>query len=285
MNIRSSSADCYQQCPHKYYHTYENPFSGTSLPPTEALTIGNAVHHWANRFFQSAPHNRTLEQATKIVALSCAEFGLLDIEQIKMVHHHVDNLFRLESPSQIHIIGTEVEFGLNLTPEVYYHGTIDRVEITPNDTYILTDYKTGRQSANHKTQLFRYAMAINSGTKLAFGNIVFAPDKKVEKIKIIYTASPYPEIQTIPISDMMLDTTKTELLAIAKAITKDTKWKPKTSMLCGWCDHISICEKGQRYLAKQADDGMLKETAPAWANSDWQQHRIQKTDYEKNFTQ
>jgi len=106
-------------------------------------------------------------------------------------------------------------------------GKIDRIDITPEGSLEIIDYKTGKEK-NGALQLIAYVF-------LAEGLF----DKPVGKASYLYLKSGKWE-SVIP-DESLRQQMRKEILEIVDKIGMETEWNPNISKLCAYCDYIDFC--------------------------------------------
>jgi putative RecB family exonuclease len=138
--------------------------------------------------------------------------------------------------------GLERRVLFSLDPDGLYRmqGYIDRVAKTPDGTLWVHDYKTGSHKHNpgdseKEDQLSLYQVGLSqdplfkdSPIRLMWHYVAFDDD-------VI-------EIQRNPDE---LESLKSRYIQKIQTIEKAKTYEPQTSALCGWCEYLPLCPKGQ----------------------------------------
>lgn len=208
---------------------------------------GTLVHSVLESVFALAAEERTLErckstlrdlwqtvrQEEEMQGLELSEeqeaIWLAEAEQLLI------NYFKIEDPATIspHELEWWVEHAVD---KALLRGIIDRVEVTEDDEWILTDYKTGRSPSDNR--------ALGSFFGLKFYALVCWREfgHMPKALRLIHLRE--PEVITLVPTEQMLRGLERQLLAVAGAITRAHEkddWRPRQSYMCNFCSHRSIC--------------------------------------------
>jgi len=119
-------------------------------------------------------------------------------------------------------------------------GKIDRIDITPEGSLEIIDYKTGKEK-NSTLQLMAYVF-------LAEGLF----NKPVNKASYLYLKSGNWK-PVIP-DEFLRRRTREEILEIVDRIGMEAEWNPNISKLCAYCDYIDFCpdkEEVRKFITKE----------------------------------
>lgn len=277
---RHTWLETYQQCPRKYYFDV----SGEKQNPkfqTGALAVGNITHAVLEQFMAQPPAERTYKEA--MTQMEAWFDKLPPGEDIYMprVADCLKTYFQLENPADIHHVDSEITLEANLDLDgldVVLRGTIDRVAMVLDGVEI-TDYKTGAsKSDSHLTQLARYVLLWETCREQ--DSVPIFMDFPAVYVQILYLGAPKEKVR-VPVSDLDLEKERAHIAKVVKQINKchePADFKPKPSMLCGWCGYLDKCEEGQNKVALLADKGAMKDTAPSWLIHDIWAEAADKSD-------
>ncbi len=242
--LSPSRASDYKTCPQLF------KFRAIDRLPEPAdiySTKGTLVHAVLERLYLLDPDDRTLEWATSTITeiwddlKSCEEYASLELdpdeeaswlgEGLKLVA----NYFKMEDPTKV--MPYEMEWWVeHETERSLLRGIIDRVEIMPDGEWVLSDYKTGRAPSES------YALGSFFGLKF-YALVCWRTFGKMPKqLRLIHLKE--PEVITLVPTSQMLRALERQLDAIAEAILRAHQrndWRPRTSNMCSWCPHRSIC--------------------------------------------
>jgi ATP-dependent exoDNAse (exonuclease V) beta subunit len=134
-----------------------------------AITAGNILHGTMAQIFTKEDTERVLEELKQRAILTQEELKALK-QNVHQIINHPELAQLFDGSSTVYnerdIITAK---GRMLRP--------DRINIYPDDSVIITDYKTGGQSESHKTQLASYAQALREmGFKIQDSMLVYCSD-------------------------------------------------------------------------------------------------------------
>lgn len=217
-------------------------------PPTPAAAKGTLVHRALELlYFEEEGEARTegaalakLHRAVGDV-LDSEEYAPLELsgeERDKFVADAADlvsNDFRLEDPSSVRVLGTELKMsvevaGLRMT------GIIDRLEIDANGDLVVTDYKTGRAPSETYEQtrlggVHFYAFLCEQVLGL-----------RPARIQLLHLREPLA-ISAEP-SDQSIRGLQQQTTAIWSAVRRACDredFRPKPGRACSWCSFHAYC--------------------------------------------
>lgn len=244
VRLSPSRASDYKTCPQLFkFRTIDR------LPEPADIysTKGTLIHAALEQLFMQEPRDRTLEAARAHMLQvwedlkADEEYAHLQLdadEEAEWLEHGLqllENYFRVENPAavQTHEMEWWVE---HHTEEVMLRGIIDRVEVSADGDWILSDYKTGRSPSE------TYALGSFFGLKF-YALVCWRRFGKMPKLlRLIHLRE--PEIITLVPTRQMLEGLEKQLHALAHAIQRAHErddWRPRVGRLCDWCPHRAIC--------------------------------------------
>jgi RecB family exonuclease len=117
-------------------------------------------------------------------------------------------------------------------------GRIDRIDRAPDDSVIITDYKTGRprsqEDADDSLQLSLYALAAREKWGYRSERLVF---HNLDGNSAVSTQR----------TDIQLDEARLHVQEIAKQICAG-EFEPKPGFHCTWCSYRSLCPKTEKQI-------------------------------------
>ncbi len=217
-------------------------------PPSIHMTKGTIVHRCLELlFWDFEPGYRTPEVALAQIPRVRAEFAehpdytelcmsaddeVLFWEDVAVL---VLNLFRLEDPNDVKILGTELRLEADLGG-VKLRGVIDRLELAADGALVVTDYKTG--TAPRVQYEGRRLAGVHFYAFLCEATLGRRPDR----IQLLHLREP-EAIITIP-TDQSARGLQIRANAVWKAIEKaceNDDFRPNPSTLCNWCSFRQWC--------------------------------------------
>lgn len=147
----------------------------------------------------------------------------------------LENYFRIEDPAQIE--PEQIEWWVEHQAErVFLRGIIDRVEVNPDGSWVLTDYKTGRSPSDN------YALGAFFGLKFYALVCWRAFGKMPALLRLIHLRE--PETITLVPTEPMLEAMERQMEAVGRAIINayvKNDWRPRINRWCTSCTHQQIC--------------------------------------------
>jgi putative RecB family exonuclease len=145
------------------------------------------------------------------------------------------NLFRLEDPNDVKVLGTELRLEADIGG-VKVRGIIDRLELAPDGALVVTDYKTGTAP---KVQ---YEAKRMSGVHFYAAMCEATIGRRPDRIQLLHLREP-EAIITVPTDQSVRGLTmRTSAVwkAIESACERDN-FKPSPGPLCSWCSFQQWC--------------------------------------------
>lgn len=237
--VSYSQMALFQQCGLKYFFSY---IDNWREPPTAALAGGSITHDVIERLYRLPSEQRTLPAAIEILR----EYGPKFLQQseylkfaddLKMKHsvrEAVENLFALETPTELVVQPEHLEMELNIEINgVNFFGKVDR--FTQDGINRVTDYKTGKSPGkfvdDKLAQPYLYALAYKEQY-----------DIDVDEVELIFLNA--KEVVRRP-ADWGLVTKVGDSLAVMRAESEasisNSAWDAKVSKLCDYCAFSQVC--------------------------------------------
>jgi putative RecB family exonuclease len=217
-------------------------------PPSIHTTKGTIVHRCLERLFYDFPAGaRTREVALAQIPLVRVEYAT-DPEYVELALSPDDetlfwddvavlvlNIFRLEDPNDVKVLGTELRLQADIGG-VIVRGVIDRLELAPDGALVVTDYKTGTAP---RVQFEAKRLAgVHFYAAMCEATIGRRPDR----IQLLHLREP-EAIITVP-TDQSVRGLKIRSGAIWKAIETACErddFRPNPGPLCSWCSFQQWC--------------------------------------------
>ncbi|NBU30430.1 MAG: DUF2800 domain-containing protein [Actinobacteria bacterium] len=217
-------------------------------PPTAATARGTLVHMVLERLFDMDAQARTPKAAADMIATAWqdmvdkdADYSLvldnLTVDQwLTGCMAHVESYFALEDPRTVEPAQREAPVEVAVSDDLLLRGFVDRIDISPDGSVCVIDYKTGKApapayEAKAMFQMKFYALVLwrMNGTLPANLRLMYLGDGSV--------------LEYQPDEGDLLATQR-RLLALWDAIKKCLEtgvFQPRTSALCRFCNHHQYC--------------------------------------------
>ncbi|MDA8391714.1 MAG: PD-(D/E)XK nuclease family protein [Actinomycetota bacterium] len=215
-------------------------------PRTVATVRGSLVHRALELVYsENAPGSRNAATAEAAVTVAVGDLrgdveslGLDPVEASTLesdVRTLTRRCFELEDPDEVDVAGTELRLEAPIGG-VTLRGVIDRLDVEPDGSLVVVDYKTGRapQTTRESASLagvHLYALLCEQalGIRPARLELYYLKDG------LVITATP---------SDQALSALERRTSAIWSAIERACErddFRPRPSALCGWCSFRQYC--------------------------------------------
>jgi len=222
------------ECPRKYWHYYLHEPTKYREPPRSYYTLGAAVHDVLNSFFSLVPQIRTKERLFDQFELYWKsarnqEGGFKDTREedgykrraIRMLENFYKKEDTQATPYRISPSSTKY---IPLTDAVMLGGKIDRVDLEPNGSLHIIDYKTGREDLDDPYQLPIYDILVRGWLK-----------KEVSKLSYLHLES--GNWSTKPSTKEGREATNRFVIDTVKDIPKEVGREFFVCRLGGDCNH------------------------------------------------
>jgi len=243
VHLSPSSLATFEQCPLKFKYNKIDQIPDKS--GIEAV-MGNFVHDVLEELYKLEPVKRTKDSARNLARdvfynkYSDLAMSLLHQESaVKKFRWQawfcIDNLWKVEDPTQINPIGLESELNHNLGG-VMLKGFIDRYTQDDLNSIVISDYKTGKtpkaQWVSDKFEQLRIYAAIMQDVQLF----------PISKLELIYLKDGVKFSEEV--TQESLSTTVSRIVRIKASIDEkceSNSFEPIKSKLCDWCSYKNIC--------------------------------------------
>ena len=244
IRLSPSRASDYKTCPQLF------KFRAIDRLPEPAdiySTKGTLIHAVLEQLYVLEPAQRTIQNAHTFMLQvwenlkADPEYSALKLdpaEEAEWLDHGSSllvNYFKMEDPTRV--APHEMEWWVeHETQRTLLRGIIDRVEITADGEWVLSDYKTGRSPSE------TYALGSFFGLKF-YALVCWREFGKMPKLLRLIQLKK-PEVITLVPTLQMLLAMERQLDALAQAILRaheNNDWRPRVSNLCEWCPHKAIC--------------------------------------------
>jgi putative RecB family exonuclease len=147
----------------------------------------------------------------------------------------IENYFRLEDPSTVRVIGTELRMSVDLG-SLKLSGIIDRLDLDEQGELIVTDYKTGRApTANFEQSRLGGVHFYAFLCERILG-------RRPARVQLLHLREPL-SISTVP-SDQSIRGLQQQTTAIWAAVEQACQredFRPKPGRLCEYCAYHELC--------------------------------------------
>lgn len=170
----------------------------------------------------------------------------------------IDGYFRLEDPTKVQVLGTELRMHVQLG-SLKLSGIIDRLELDDDGELVVTDYKTGRApSANYEQSRLGGVHFYAFLCEQVLG-------RRPARVQLLHLREPLA-ISTLP-SDQSIRGLQLQTSAIWTAVEHACEredFRPKPGRMCDYCAYHQLCPAVGGDLARLADvlAGPSEVTAP-----------------------
>ena len=217
-------------------------------PKTVAQVKGTLVHAVLEEMHKLPREQRLYPAAVKQLKPTWADMCAKDKDLLELVPEEelydflvecrslLRGYFEMENPQGFDAYATEMYVDTVLPNGVPVRGFIDRVDVAPTGQVRVVDYKTGkkplpRYSDQAKFQMRFYALVYWR----LYGRI---PDQlRLKYLKVMDSMFLAPSKEELEYFERDL----ADLWAKIQADIEAGQFKTKTSKLCGWCPHQSLC--------------------------------------------
>lgn len=238
-----SQIETFRLCPLHYKLRY---ILNIPTPPSASLSFGISIHNALRDFYEV---HEAGKKVTKDFLLTCLdkrwqkagyENKRYEEEMRKRGETYLSDYFDREYNSKTRIAALEQPFTVPITSEgksIKIGGKIDRVDIRPDGTVEIIDYKTGRVPSKREVdanlQLSMYALAASSIPTIPFG-------RKVGDITLsLYFFDSQTRISTVRTVDQLVQE-KAMIIDIAKQI-EQSDFHCSGNQLCKDCEYKLFC--------------------------------------------
>lgn len=235
IKISASSVKTFEQCPRKYFYTY---IEKEPRKHWDHLDVGNLAHNTLELF-----HERIIRNERKGLSLQKLMGECFSVSRVKFPKLS-DDLVQETKDMLIEYLGTikgkgkmptvksvEQPFVFNITDDIIIRGYIDRVDVLPDGTLHIVDYKTTKNK--------KY---LNDFQVLVYGLWLREQYPNIDKFKGSYIllrhGSSYMSYDFV-MDDVLK--VKEQLIKYANGIRNENLWTPIPTFLCGWCDFQKVC--------------------------------------------
>jgi len=243
VSLSPSSASDFKSCPQlfKYRNVDRLP-----EPVSGAAARGALVHLVLERLFGEPPEERTPGRAEELLVSVWQERWGDDVGPsgspedddeawLQATRRLLDNYFKLEDPRRLDAARLEWRVSCELS-DISLRGVVDRLEVHPDGSWTLTDYKTGRLPGETREQAAFFGLRFYALVCWrAFG--VLPKD-----IRLVYLSD--PAVLTLNPHERMLVAFERQMQALGDAVRRAVErddWRARPSPFCLTCPHQERC--------------------------------------------
>lgn len=244
--LSPSRAGDFRQCPHLYRLRVVDKIPE---PPSAAATLGTLVHAVLEDLYDQPARERTeqaalamLEPRWRLMLKRTPALGDLHASPadesawLDDGRQRLRTYFTMENPQRLEPDAREEFVELQLPDGPLLRGFIDRVDVAPDGSIRIIDYKTGKTplpqyGAKEKFQMKFYALLVERlrGRRPALLQLLFLKDGGTLVLR--------PTSGDLDLVEHEIRELWDEILGAAKAGV----FRPQKSKLCGWCSFQSLC--------------------------------------------
>ncbi|WP_235509110.1 PD-(D/E)XK nuclease family protein [Terrabacter sp. Soil810] len=244
-------------CPRRYRMQYLDRPRPQARPQRAHTSVGIATHNALRDFWDLPAARRTPAGVAELVRSSWIDVGFRDPEQSAAwrlrVRDAVTEYLRV-SDRDHQPVGIERSVSLK-TDEVAITGRIDRLDDRQGEL-VVVDYKTGRQVPTDDDARTSLPLALYA---VAASRMFRRPCHRVELHHV-----PSGTIASHEHTDESLARKVAEAESIASDLRRadaefkevgveSTRFAPRTSAICSWCDFRAHCPEGQQMGPEKSD--------------------------------
>jgi len=236
-SFSASALQKYRDCPltYKFSYIFKIP-----TPPAIQLEFGSTLHTVIENLTTNpdpsrSPREQGLALLNEFWPSRVYESATQESEARETASTLIDTYVAWQESNPNTVVGVEKEFFFTIAGRTI-HGFIDRIEQTPEGTYAVIDFKSGKKpsdltkkAVNENIQLNIYCLAVQElyGTLPEKAELFFLKDNK----RVPYT----PTEESICAFKEMLS-------SLIDAILNERFPANPDFMRCQWCDYEELCE-------------------------------------------
>jgi putative RecB family exonuclease len=243
LKLSPSSASDFKSCPQLFKFRSVDRLPEAASP---AAARGTILHAVLERLFSETAERRTPERAYELMEELWPAFQEAEPDTIELSDEEqqaclddsrklLANYFRLEDPSLLRAARLEWRVEHDLA-DISLRGVIDRLEVSADGTWTLTDYKTGRVPGEARELAAFFGLRFYAlMCWRAFGILP-------GEIRLVYLSD--PAVLSLKPHERMLLAFERQVFALAKAIRRaldEEDWRARPSPFCMSCPHQAIC--------------------------------------------
>jgi len=219
--------------------------------PQRVPTVNELVEYFKNHWekhWQEALQKQKAKNFKDVLRVVNESQGVEDYFQKGLLF--VENYYHQYHPfDQDKTEGIELRVAFNLDPKGQYkmQGFIDRLGRDDEGTLWIHDYKTSsrkmsEEDVKNEDQLALYQIGLSQNPKFASST----------KVKLIWHFVAFEKDQVVgERNPKEINWLKDKYISKIETIEKAKTFPTKTSVLCGWCEFLSICVDGQQAVTNR----------------------------------
>ena len=244
LKLSPSSATDFKSCPQLFKY---RSIDRLPEPVSKGAARGSLVHLVLERLFAEDAPARTPARALELLQSAWLELreeeeyrpeGLTEDQEqawLGECRRMLANLFKLEDPSALATSKLEwwVEYEV---ADLHLRGIIDRVEERPDNTWVLSDYKTGRVPGESRELAAFFGLRFYA--LVCWRSFGVIP----QEIRLVYLSD--PAVLTLEPHERMLIAFERQMVALGRAIKRAVEkddWRPRPSPFCMSCSFQKSC--------------------------------------------
>jgi len=242
-HLSPSSIGTWQQCPLRYRYSRLDKIPE---PSTKEQILGSYTHEVLETLYGLPADQRTLRQAKDLCASLWVEPWGPEIEALGMSQDDqrafrwqawwcIEALWKMEDPSTVELAGIEERLEMTVGDATLL-GIVDRWQLLPDGTALISDYKTGKKAkpkyeAEKRFQLGVYTLLVEDvlSVGVSSAELLYLKEGVRWAIK--------------PSNDLRAHVTNT-VKSVWSEITESCasgQFTARTSILCDWCAYKPTC--------------------------------------------
>jgi len=244
--LSPSRANDFRQCPLMFRLRVVDQ---VPEPPSAAATLGTLVHSVLEHLFDLPAAERTVEAATSALdpewrAMLGRDAGLADLHAtpederawLAEAAERVSTYFSMENPQRLEPASREEFVEWQLEDGPLLRGVIDRVDVAPDGSIRVIDYKSGKSpspqyGAQAKFQMRFYALLVERlrGRRASVLQLLYLKDGQ--------TVVLHPTAEDLDRIEHEVRDLWDEIVRAAK----ESRWRTRRGPLCAWCSFQELC--------------------------------------------